>query len=80
MTAVSMTKKQAEAAIKTWAKSHYRETIDDPTPEVDVFDLEYDPDEEEWTAKLQISTSEANAHVTFWVDDKHGIQVPIVEY
>lgn len=37
MTAVSMTKGQAEAAIKEWAESYYRVNIDDPMPEVEVF-------------------------------------------
>lgn len=80
MTVVSMTTEEAEAAIKRWAKIHFRIHETDPSPEVDVFDLEYNTDEDEWTAELQVSTSEDNAYVSFWVDDKHGIQVPFVDY
>jgi AmiR/NasT family two-component response regulator len=72
-----MTEQKAREAIVTWARNHFFEN--DIRPDVQVLTIQHN-DDDEWEAKLVVSTSADNPHVTFFMDEQHGLQVSAVEY
>jgi hypothetical protein len=75
----TMTEAKARNAIIDWAESYFCEE-EKVAPTVTIVRLDYDQEEEEWTAELEVSTSADNPTVTFWMDERFGLQVPIIEY
>lgn len=64
---------EVREGIILWAQRYYVTEIDDPTPDVNIVNLEYHANDDEWEAELEVSTSADNPHVMFWTDDDHQL-------
>jgi hypothetical protein len=75
-----MNEAEARQRIVAWAKDHFSE--EHIIPDVKVLSIEYNEDEDEWSAELLVSTSAENPFVTFFEDSTSqlGVQVRSVEY
>jgi hypothetical protein len=75
-----ITEEEARTRIIEWAKHYFSNYGEEEEPKVEVVSISYDKEEEEWSAELEVSTSEDNPSVVFWLDDQHGLQVEGPEY
>lgn len=75
-----MNQEEARAQIVEWASAHFADG-DDPC-EVIVISIEYNEDNENWTAELEVSSSEDNPVVTFFERPypHTGLQIVSIEY
>ena len=75
---VSMTEQEARETITSWASNHW--FTNDIRPAVEVVTIEHNEDDGEWEAELEVTHCADNPHVTFTLDEQHGLQVSAVEY
>lgn len=75
-----MTEQEARARIIEWASAHFAD--EDEPCETKIISIEYNEDDEDWTAELEISTSEDNTIVTFFERPAPytGLQIVSIEY
>lgn len=75
-----MNEEEARAQIVKWAETNFADG-DDPC-EAKIIKIEYNENDENWTAELEINTSEDNPIVTFFERPAPhtGLQIVCIEY
>jgi hypothetical protein len=74
-----MNEEEARLRIIKWAENYF---ADDNKPCVKVVSIVFNADDEDWTAELEVSTSEDNPIVTFFERPAPhtGLQIVDIEY